>query len=122
MIMQVDNGTQVLCVTRYDAMESMEIFMNRKYYFMIAVLAITLLSACAGPQFKWSDAGKIKSGMTTEEVTQIMGEPNGVSSNDGKLFYTWASRKMCKGSRAITIEFKENKVTEAPAIPSSFKD
>ena len=96
--------------------------MNIKFYFVAAMLAITLLSACAGPQFNWSDASKIKSGMTTEEVTKILGDPNGVTSNDGKLFYTWTSRRMCKGSRSITIEFKENKVTEAPAIPSSYKD
>jgi len=96
--------------------------MSRKYYFVTVVVAVTLLSACAGPQFKWSDAGKIKSGMTAEEVSQIMGEPNGVSSHDGKLFYTWASRRMCKGSRAITVEFKDNKVTDAPAVPNSIKD
>lgn len=96
--------------------------MNRRLYLAPLLIAMMLLGACAGPQFKWSDAGKIKSGMTTEEVTQIMGEPNGVSSHDGKLYYTWASRRMCKGSRVITIDFKDNKVTDAPAIPNSFKD
>jgi outer membrane protein assembly factor BamE (lipoprotein component of BamABCDE complex) len=96
--------------------------MNRKYYLVTVLLSLALLSACAGPQFKWSDASKIKAGMTTEEVTQILGEPNAVSSHDGKIYYTWASRRMCKGSRAITIDFKDNKVTEAPAIPNSFKD
>lgn len=96
--------------------------MNRKYYPLAILFSVTLLSACAGPQFKWGDAGKIKSGMSTEEVTQLMGEPNAISSRDGKLFYTWASRRMCKGSRAITVDFKDNKVTDAPAVPTSFKD
>jgi|GEM_PF-3441624 outer membrane protein assembly factor BamE (lipoprotein component of BamABCDE complex) len=96
--------------------------MNRKYYLATVLLVITLLSACAGPQLKWSDAGKIKAGMTTEEVTQILGEPNAVSSRDGKLYYTWASRRLCQGSRAVTIDFKDNKVTDAPAIPNTFKD
>lgn len=94
----------------------------RNFHATAILSSAVFLSACAGPQFKWSDAGKIKSGMSSEEVTQIMGEPNAVASRDGKLFYTWASRRMCKGSRAVTIELKENKVTEAPAIPTSIKD
>ena len=96
--------------------------MIRNIYSLALLSSLFFLGACAGPQFKWSDAGKIKSGMSTEEVTQIMGEPNAVASRDGKLFYTWASRQMCKGSRAVTVEFKENKVTDPPAVPTSFKD
>jgi outer membrane protein assembly factor BamE (lipoprotein component of BamABCDE complex) len=96
--------------------------MIRNIHAFAITSIVVLLSACSGPQLKWSDAGKIKSGMSTEEVTHIMGEPNVVASRDGKLFYTWASRGICKGSRAVTIEFKENKVTDAPAVPSTFKD
>lgn len=94
--------------------------MTRK--LIVLLCAMTLLSACAGPQFKWADARKIKTGMTTDEVTQIMGEPNAIFSQDGKLLYTWSSVGMCKGSRAVRIEFKDDKVTDAPAVPKSFKD
>jgi len=96
--------------------------MIRNIHLATIFFSVVFLGACAGPQFKWSDAGKIKSGMSSEEVTRIMGDPNIVASRDGKLFYTWASRGMCQGSRAVTIEFKENKVTDAPAVPTSFKD
>jgi hypothetical protein len=91
------------------------------------VLAIILIvsifvAGCAGPQIKWNDARKIKSGMTTEEVTRILGEPNGVFSREGKLIYSWYSVSLANGSRGIRIEFKDNKVTDAPAVPDSFKD
>ena len=86
------------------------------------LLVCTLVAGCAGTQFKWSDARKIKTGMTTDEVTQLLGEPNGIVSRDGILIYSWSYISLASGSRAIRIEFKDNKVTEAPAVPNSFKD
>ena len=96
--------------------------MIRNIHAVAILSTLFFLCGCSSPQFKWSDAGKIKSGMSSEEVSRIMGDPNVVASRDGKLFYTWASTGICKGSRAVTIEFKENKVTDAPAVPTSFKD
>ena len=86
------------------------------------LLIVALVTGCAGPQIKWGDVRKIKSGMTTEEVTQILGEPNGVVSREGKLTYSWYSVSFANGSRGIRIEFKDNKVTDAPAVPDSYKD
>jgi spermidine/putrescine-binding protein len=96
--------------------------MMKKYFILSILLAATLLSACAGTQFKWSDARKINVGMTSEEVVQIMGQPNGIYSQEGKLIYSWYSANLINGNRALKIEFKDNKVTEAPAVPNSFKD
>ena len=94
----------------------------KKLFPAIILIASVFFTGCAGPQIKWSDARKIKSGMTTEEVTQLLGEPNSVFSRDGKLIYSWYSVSLANGSRGIRIEFKDNKVTDAPAVPDSFKD
>jgi hypothetical protein len=99
----------------------MESMMKMRFRLSI-LLAVSLLSACAGTQFKWSDARKINAGMASEEVIQIMGQPNGIYSREGKLIYSWYSASLINGNKAIRIEFKDNKVTEAPAVPSSFKD
>jgi hypothetical protein len=96
--------------------------MMKKHFILSVLLAASLLSACAGSQFKWSDARKINTGMTSEEVILIMGQPNGIYSQEGKLIYSWYSASLINGNRGIKIEFKANKVTEAPAVPNSFKD
>jgi hypothetical protein len=96
--------------------------MMKKHFILSILLSATLLSACTGTQFKWSDARKINVGMSSEEVIQIMGQPNGIHSQEGKLIYSWYSASLLNGNRGMRIEFKDNKVTEAPAVPNSFKD
>ena len=86
------------------------------------LLVCTLVAGCAGTQFKWSDVRKIKTGMTTDEVTQLLGEQNGIASRDGILVYSLSYVSLARRSRAIRIEFKDNKVSDAPAVPNSFKD
>jgi hypothetical protein len=94
----------------------------KKNFIASILLVISLLSACAGTQFKWSDVRKINTGMSSEEVIQILNQPNAIYSQEGKLIYSWYSASLINGTRAIKIEFKNNKVTEAPAVPNSFKD
>lgn len=94
----------------------------QKIIFAIVVL-LTLLVGCAGTSFKWSDARKITPGMTTQEVTQLMGAPNNVTSRDGVLIYVWVDVNMLSGSsRTLRVDFKDNKAITAPPIPDSFKD
>lgn len=92
------------------------------YLLPTILLAISLTTGCAGSQIKWTDVRKIKSGMTSEEVIRILGEPKGVYSRDGKIMFSWSSVSLANGSRGIRIEFKDNKVSDAPAVPDSFKD
>ncbi len=94
----------------------------KKHFILSILLAASLLSACAGTQFKWNNVRKINAGMTSDEVIQIMGQPNGIYSQEGKLIYSWYSANLFNGNRGIKIEFRDNKVTEAPAVPNSFKD
>lgn len=86
------------------------------------ILAILLLTGCAGTPFKWNDARKITPGMTTTEVTKLIGTPNNVTSRDGILIYVWVYVDAFMGSRTLRVDFKDNKAIAAPPIPDSFQD
>lgn len=94
--------------------------MNRLKLFTLILLFLT---ACAGTSFKWDDARKITPGMTTDEVTKLIGTPNTVTSRNGVLIYVWVYvNSLSGGSRTLRVDFKDNKVMAAPPIPDSFKD
>lgn len=89
---------------------------------VILLLSITILYGCVGTPIKWDDARKIKAGMTTEEVTLIMGKPMSVTARDGILIYVWVYVGFDYTSKTLRIDFKDNKAITAPPIPDSFKD
>ena len=86
------------------------------------ILTVLLLTACAGTAFKWSDARKITPGMTTQEVSQLIGQPTSVTSRDGVLIYVWVWVNTFSGTRSLRVDFKDNKAITAPPIPDSFQD
>lgn len=94
--------------------------------FFRAVIGLTLLAflaACAGTAFKWDDARKIEEGMTTSQVTQIVGTPNTVSARGDTLRYVWVWVNGLSGqTRTLVVDFKDGKVIKAPPIPAEFKD
>ncbi|WP_335944431.1 hypothetical protein [Pseudomonas sp. G166] len=86
-----------------------------------AVLAL-VLSGCAGTNFSYDDARKVKVGMTEDEVTQIMGPPYSVVSRaDGQMWIWSHANGMSGASRVISFRMVDGKVVEVPVIPSSFK-
>ena len=91
-------------------------------HLKITIFIVLLLMGCAGTPFKWNDARKITPGMTTTEVTKLMGTPNSVTSRDGILIYVWVYVDSFMGSRTLRVDFKDNKAIAAPAIPESFQD
>ena len=87
------------------------------------VLAASLMAGCAGTAFKWDDARKISPGMTTAEVTNLMGQPNTVRSVGDVLIYVWVHVNMLNGTtRTLRVDFKDGKVISAPPVPDSFQD
>jgi hypothetical protein len=87
-----------------------------------AIIVATTLSACAGTPFKWSEARNIKEGMTTQEVTAIMGAPYSATAVDGLLRYIWVDVSMLNYStKTLLVDFKDGKVTKAPPIPAEFQ-
>jgi len=86
-----------------------------------AVLAFSL-SGCAGTNFSYDEARKVKVGMTEEEVTQIMGPPYSVVSRaDGQMWVWSHANGMTGSSRVISFRMVDGKVVEVPTIPASFK-
>jgi len=86
-----------------------------------AVLAFSL-SGCAGTNFSYDEARKVKVGMTEEEVTQMMGPPYSVLSRaDGRMWVWSHANGMTGASHVISFRMVDGKVVEVPTIPSSFK-
>ena len=92
---------------------------------LIAILAVSLLTACAGSgSINWSEARRLKAGMNEKEVTEIMGRPYQaqVVGNDGNYRWVWVNVNLARGSGAemMTAEFKDGVVVSIPKIPASF--
>ena len=91
-------------------------------YLIILTFALTVLSACAGAAFKWSDVKRVQVGMTQQEVTGLLGKPTAVSAKNGGTLYVWTHVNGLTASvRTVSIPFdKDGKVIEVP--PSAFDD
>jgi len=90
-----------------------------KYALLVLITAL-MLSGCAGTPFEWDAARKIKDGMTTNEVTTLVGPPNNVRAQGDTIRYVWVYVDAFQGSRTLVVDFKDNKVVQAPPIPDSF--
>lgn len=88
---------------------------------ILALLFLLMLCACAGTPFKWDQARQIKKGMTTSEVTTLVGMPNSVHANNDSLIYVWIYVNSFTGTRTLTVTFRDGKVINAPTIPEEFK-
>ena len=89
---------------------------------LIGILALTL-AACAGTPFKWSHARQIQPGMSTAEVTQLVGAPNTVKAQDDTLIYVWVYVNTLNGTtRTLRVDFRDGKAISAPPIPPEFQD
>lgn len=87
---------------------------------LLVVITTLTISGCAGTPFEWNAARKIKAGMTTEEVTSLVGAPNNVRAQGDTIRYVWVYMDAFQGSRTLVVEFKDGKAIKAPPIPDSF--
>lgn len=91
-----------------------------KYFYI--VLMLLFLSACAGTPFKWDDARKIQAGMTTQEVTALIGPPYSITASGDVVRYVWVEVSMIDhSSKTLRIDFRDSKAVKAPPIPSEFQ-
>ncbi len=88
---------------------------------LLAILTLSL-AACAGTPFKWSQARQIQPGMSTAEVTQLVGTPNSVKSQGDVLTYVWVYVSSFSGTRTLRVDFRDGKAISAPPIPPEFQD
>ena len=88
---------------------------------LIVIILSSLLWGCAGTPFNWSEARQIKTGMTEQEVTQLMGSPFLVKSQAGGITWVWSYANSFSGVKTVSVVFRDGKVIEPPPIPTSFK-
>lgn len=87
-----------------------------------SVILAVAVTACAGTPFKWNDARQIRPGMTTAQVTQLVGKPNTVKSQGDTLIYVWVYVNGFSGTRTLRVDFRDGKAISAPPIPLEFQD
>lgn len=79
------------------------------------------IAGCAGTNFSYDNARRIKVGMTEAEVTQIMGQPYSVVSTANGQSWIWSHANGFSGSsRIVSFRFVDGRVAEIPSIPASF--
>lgn len=88
----------------------------------LIIAAALVLAACAGTPFKWSQARQIRPGMSTAEVTQLVGAPNNVKAQGDVLTYVWVYVSSFSGTRTLRVDFRDGKAISAPPIPPDFQD
>jgi hypothetical protein len=98
--------------------------LKRSLVRILALISVvTALAACAGTPFKWDQARKIEKGMTTKEVTDLVGAPNRIDARDGALIYVWVWVNTLSGSsRTLRVDFRDGKAISVPPIPDEFTD
>jgi outer membrane protein assembly factor BamE (lipoprotein component of BamABCDE complex) len=90
---------------------------------IVASLSLLILTACAGSPFSWQSARQIQPGMTTAEVSQLVGTPNTVKAQGDVLTYVWVYVNTMFGTtRTLRVDFKDGKAISAPPIPAEFQD
>lgn len=88
----------------------------------IALILMFVTGTAEAKKIKWDDARKIQIGMTTTEVTKLMGKPYQISTNAEVVRYLWISINAFTGSsRSLYIDFIDGKVAAVPVIPPEFK-
>lgn len=86
-------------------------------------IAALALAACAGTPFKWSQARQIQPGMSTTDVTHLVGTPNSIKSQGDVVTYAWVYVNTFNGtSRTLRVDFRDGKAISAPPIPPEFQD
>lgn len=91
---------------------------------VITALLATSIAGCAvGTKFEWDSARAVKEGMSTQEVTALMGKPYMVQSlGDGQQKWIWSSANGWTGSSQVAaLTFKDGKVVKALDVPAHFK-
>lgn len=88
----------------------------------ITVLALAaILAGCAGTNFSFDQARRVKVGMTSAQLTELMGRPYSVISKNGAEVWVWSRANGFTGSsRAVSFTVRNGIVEAVPDIPDSF--
>lgn len=92
--------------------------MKRLIFFLLVIA----LAGCAGTPVKWNDARQIKQGMTTQEVSLVMGQPYSVRAQGDTVRYIWVEvNPLTMATKSLSVDFVDGRVVKVPPIPDEFK-
>jgi hypothetical protein len=94
----------------------------KRLIFAFFVAAALISSPVDAKKISWDNARKIQVGMTTEQVTKLMGKPTSVSvTSDGRVRYIWVHVGMFTlATQSLYIDFIDGKAAAVPVIPDEF--
>jgi hypothetical protein len=95
--------------------------MKNKILASSLALLLFVCAACVGTPFAWSSARQVKVGMTTTELTQIMGKPLTMSSSGENEVWAWNYGTGLGTGGYFAVVIKDGKVIEVPQIPDQLK-
>lgn len=83
---------------------------------VLCVWLALMLCACAGTNFDWEDAERIKPGMTEAEVVSILGSPYSRAQEGRVTVLTWSYADAFGGGRAVSFRLVDGKVAGSAAV------
>jgi hypothetical protein len=99
--------------------------MTRTIVATLCVISVVASAGCwSAPKMTWKNARLIQAGMTTNEVTQLIGKPYSVIAvSETKQRRVWVSLEgFTYATKSLSIDFENGKVIAPPPIPDEFKD
>jgi len=87
------------------------------------LMLVAALAGCAGTNFNYDNARRVKVGMSQAEVLQIMNKPYSVTQNGSNEIWVWSRANGFTGStRAISFILSGGFVVGVPDIPYNIGD
>ncbi|NQD74588.1 outer membrane protein assembly factor BamE [Pseudomonas sp. CM27] len=82
--------------------------------------AVVVLAGCAGTPFTFGQASQVKVGMTEDQLSEIMGNPYMVVSQEDGQRWIYSSATAFSGAKSVSFVTKDGKVSQVPYIPKDY--
>lgn len=84
--------------------------------FVMPIICLQFLAACAGTHFRWEDTERIKPGMSEAEVISVLGEPYSKTQSGQTKILTWSYAAGFGGAKAVSYRLVDDKVISNTTI------
>jgi hypothetical protein len=88
--------------------------------YLVAIIFVFLVG-CAGTNFSWDNARKLKLGMNETEVVELMGPPNHINSSTNGTIWVWVWVNLYSQTKTLTVTMKDGVLTKIPDIPKTYQ-
>lgn len=94
--------------------------MLRQINRMVLAMTLVVLAGCAGTSFTFSEASRVKVGMTEDQLYEIMGNPYMRISKEESQQWVYSHATAFSGAKSVSFETKDGVVSRVPYIPKDF--